>query len=36
VVLQTTCQMYVACESADVASHEKNGKLAKLVHKIMR
>ena len=34
--VQTACQMYVACEAADVAHHEKNGKLAKLVHKIMR
>jgi len=30
------CQLYVACESSNVALHAKNGPLAKTVHTIMR
>jgi len=30
------CQLYVACESSNVAQHYKNGPLAKTVHHVMR
>jgi len=30
------CQLYVACESSDVAKHRKNGPLAKTVYHAMR
>jgi hypothetical protein len=35
-VNETTCQLYVACESAHAHLHEKHGKLAKLVHQVMK
>jgi len=35
-VNETTCQLYVACESAHVHLHEKHGKLAKIVHQVMK
>ena len=33
-VNETTCQLYVACESAHAHLHEKHGKLAKIVHQV--
>ena len=30
------CQLYVACESSNVAQHYKNGPLAKTVYTVMR
>ena len=33
-VTETTCQLYVACESAHTHLHEKHGKLAKIVHEV--
>merc|ERR1719151_133759 len=35
-VNETTCQLYVACESAHAHLHEKHGKLAKIVHQVMK
>merc|ERR1719510_97678 len=35
-VNETTCQLYVACESAHTHLHEKHGKLAKIVHQVMK
>jgi len=35
-VTETTCQLYVACESAHTHLHEKHGKLAKIVHEVMK
>ena len=33
-VNETTCQLYVACESAHTHLHEKHGRLAKIVHQV--
>ena len=35
-VKETTCQLYVACESAHVQLHEKHGRLAKIVHQVQK
>jgi len=35
-VNETTCQLYVACESAHSHLHEKHGRLAKIVHQVMK
>ena len=35
-VKETTCQLYVACESAHVHLHEKHGRLAKIVHQVQK
>jgi len=34
-VEETTCQLYVACESAHTDRHQKHGRLAKIVHQVL-